>query len=95
MIVLKIIVTLVIFLSSAIFLSNATTALIQVKIVEAKTDKPKVYWNSNLLLFCGFMTFTLFTCFLVLAVDNIESEAKQKDKPKYELIQEEVYRKLP
>lgn len=66
-----------------IFITNAGTALII-----AKIEKQRGYWNKYLLIFSAICTLALFILF---TIENTEIPHK---KPKYEPIQEQLYRQV-
>jgi hypothetical protein len=89
MITFKIILGTVMFLGASIYMANSIPALI-----EAKYKEPNYYWNRYLLLFAGVMNFLVLIMFLMFMLSSIEQDSQPKEKPKYELIQEPVYRQV-
>ncbi len=90
MITFKIIVTIVLILGAAIYLSNSIVAL-----TAEITKDPKAYFNPLLIMFSGICYFFIIALFMLFMTDSITKDIKPKDyAPKYELIHEPVYKKI-
>jgi len=88
MIAFKIISTIIFLVAFAVYFSNSTVALLEVK-----RKNFKGYWNSTLLIICGILNFFMALLFLFMMIEKI-AEANKPEKPEYEIIQEHFYRKV-
>jgi len=88
--ILAIICTVICVVGSAIFFANAVPALII-----AKKEGKKGFFNSDLLVVSGLLTMLTIVLFMFSSIALIaERKEDMKEKPQYELIRYDLYKKV-
>lgn len=85
-----IIIYAILVFGSIIFFANAVPALIEAK----RNDEYKSYFNKYILLISGFCCFISIVLMIIFGMIVLDQKEQLKDYPKYEQIQEPIYKRI-